>query len=184
MRKYIDLYFTTATIIHWYPLLREDANKDVVIDAFRFAVLNRRVFILAFVIMDTHIHLVWQILPPYELFAVRRDMLKYISQKIKYRMQCDGRTEELQKFLVNKKDRQFQFWQRDPMNIELIFENVVWQKINYIHGNLAAKGLDDVAYKYSSAAFYTNGVCNWDFLDPVRLFEEYGLDFYSPGSTT
>jgi putative transposase len=180
MRKYIDLYFTTATIIHWYPLLWEDANKEVVIDAFRFAVLNRRAIILAFVIMDTHIHLVWQILPPYELSAVRRDMLKYISQKIKYRMITESRTEELQKFIVNKKDRQFQFWKRDPLDIELVLENVVWQKINYIHGNLAAKGLDDVAYKYSSAAYYANEICNWDFLNPEKLFLEYGLDFYSP----
>ena len=178
MRKYIDLYFTTATIIHWYPLLREDANKDVVIDAFRFAVLNRRAYILAFVIMDTHIHLVWQILPPYELWAVRRDMLKYISQTIKNRMIEEDRTEELQKYIVNKKDRALQFWQRNPLDTELIFENVVWQKINYIHSNLAKKGLDDVSYKYSSAAFYANGICNWDFLNPEQLYRDYGINYY------
>ncbi len=177
MKKYIDLYFTTATIINWYPLFREDANKDVVIDAFRFAVLNRRALILAFVIMETHIHLVWQILPPYELSGVRRDMLKYIAQMIKNRMIKEGRTDELQKFIVNKKDRIMQFWQRNPMNIELIFENVVWQKINYIHSNLAAKGLDDVSYKYSSASFYVNGICNWDFLKPEQLFLDYGLEY-------
>jgi putative transposase len=181
MKKYVDLYFTTATIINWYPLLREDANKDIVIDAFRFAVLNRRAFILAFVIMDTHLHLVWQIQPPYELWAVRRDMLKYISQKIKHRFIIEGRCEELQKYLVNKKDRKYQFWQRDPMNIELIFENVLQQKINYIHCNLAKKGLDDLTYKYSSAASFADDVCHWDFLNPVLLFKEYGLDFYSPG---
>ena len=77
MKKYIDLYFTTATILHWYPLLSDDRYKDVIIDSFRFIVEQKRATIWAFVIMDTHIHLVWQILDPHLLWQVRRDMLKY-----------------------------------------------------------------------------------------------------------
>ena len=90
----------------------------------------------------------------------------------------EDRTEELQKYIVNKKDRALQFWQRNPLDTELIFENVVWQKINYIHSNLAKKGLDDLSYKYSSAAFYANGKCNWDFLNPEQLYRDFGINYY------
>jgi len=168
MKKYIDLYFTTATVLNWYPLLADPSNKEIIIDAFRFCVLNKRARIWAFVIMDTHIHLVWQILSPYNLSSVRQNMLKYISQKIKNSLVSNGDDDTLKHFVVNKSDRYIQIWKRNPLSIEIISEHVLQQKLNYIHTNLARKGMDDVTYKYSSASFYVTGVCNWDFL---RLFE-------------
>ncbi len=164
MRKYIDLYFTTATILNWQPLFAVDANKDIVIDAFRYCVYNQRADIWAFVIMDTHIHLIWQILSPYTLPAVQRDMLKYISQTIKNRMVTNGQLNELELFKVNKCDRYFQFWKRKSLSIEILYDDVLNQKLNYIHTNLFRKGMDDLSYKYSSAKFYATGERNWDFL--------------------
>ncbi len=164
MRKYIDLYFTTATVLNWQPLFAVDANKDVVIDAFRFCVYNQRANIWAFVIMDTHIHLIWQILSPYTLSVVQRDMLKYISQTIKNRMVTNGQLNELELFKVNKCDRYFQLWKRKPLSIEILYDHILNQKLNYIHTNLFRKGMDDLSYKYSSAKFYATGERNWDFL--------------------
>ncbi|MBK8829258.1 MAG: transposase [Saprospiraceae bacterium] len=164
MRKYIDLYFTTATILNWQPLFAVDVNKDIVIDAFRYCVYNQRANIWAFVIMDTHIHLVWQILSPYTLCGVQRDMLKFISQTIKNRMVTNGQLNELEAFRVNKCDRSFQLWKRKPLSIVILNDHVLNQKLNYIHTNLFRKGMDDLSYKYSSAKFYATGERNWDFL--------------------
>ena len=164
MKKYLDLYFTTATILNWQPLLVVDANKDIVIDAFRYCVYNKRANIWAFVIMDTHIHFIWQILYPTTLPGVQRDMLKFISQTIKNRMVTNGQLNELEPFRVNKCDRYYQLWKRKPLSIVILNDHVLNQKLNYIHTNLFRKGMDDVSYKYSSARFYATGERNWDFL--------------------
>jgi len=164
MRKYRDLYFTTATILNWHPLFASDTNKDIVIDAFRYCVVQKRANVWAFVIMDMHIHMIWHILSPYSLSGVRRDMLKFISQTIKNKMVADGQLEALDVFKVKKSDRYIQIWKRNPLSVEILYDDVLEQKLNYIHTNLFRKGKDDVSYKYSSAGYYASGERNWDFL--------------------
>lgn len=165
MKQLLDLYFTTATILNWIPLLKENEYKDIVIGSFRYAVQNKRANILAFVIMNNHIHLVWQILPPYELGKVRQSMLKYTAQQFKFNLLKNKSTSNLlEKFKVDKIDRTYQFWMKKPLSVAIYTEKVLHQKINYIHKNLLRKGLDDIKYKYSSAYYYETGKKNWDFL--------------------
>ena len=52
--------FFTATILTWKNLLQENKYKDVVVESLRFFVKEKRVIVYAFVIMSTHIHLVWK----------------------------------------------------------------------------------------------------------------------------
>ena len=164
MRKCIDVYFTTATIRNWYPLLSDNKYKDIVIDSMRFIVNQKRATIWAFVIMSNHIHIIWQILHPYSLSDVRRDMLKFISQSIKNDLIRDNKTEILENFTVNKADRYIQIWKRNPLSIEIVTERVLQQKLKYIHRNMQKKGMSDVDYKYSSAFYYETDIKNWDFL--------------------
>ena len=44
--------FFTSTILDWKPLLQNDNYKDVIIDALRFAIKERRINLIAFVIMS------------------------------------------------------------------------------------------------------------------------------------
>ena len=164
MRQFDDLYFTTATILNWHKLLVEDIFKDTIIDSFRYCVQNKRANIWAFVIMENHIHLVWHILPPHELINVRQGMLKYTSQKMIALLIDSGNLETLDHFRVNRKDRTFQIWERNPLSVGIYSEKVLKQKIDYIHNNLLKKGKEDVYYKYSSASYYATGIKNWDFL--------------------
>jgi putative transposase len=158
------LYYTTATIQQWKPLLIEDEFKDLIINALCFCNEKKRAKIWAFVIMETHMHLVWQILDPYSLAYVQQNMLKFISQRIIHSLWSNQRDDLLNQFLVRKKDRHFQIWKRNPMSIEIVSEHFLWQKINYIHLNRTRKGMSDIEYKYSSASYYATGIKNWDFL--------------------
>ena len=70
---------------------------------------------------------------------------------------------------VGAKDRNYQFWERNPLSVPLYSQKVVEQKINYIHANplhpkwnLADQPQD---YKYSSAAFYYTGKDEFGFLE-------------------
>jgi len=61
---------------------------------------------------------------------------------------------------VNKYDRTYQIWKREPLSIELFTEKAFMQKLEYIHNNAVAAGLVNFAeeYKYSSAKFYLLGI--------------------------
>jgi len=162
--QYFNVYYTTATIVEWRNLLKDDVCKEIIIDAFRYCVANNRAKIWAFVIMENHLHLVWQILEPYTLSYVHGNMFKFISQRIIHYLWNNGKEDILNQYLVRKKDRHFQIWKRNPMHVSILTEKFLWQKIDYIHLNRTRKGFSDIEYKYSSAYYYLTGEKNWDFL--------------------
>ena len=162
--EYRNVYFTTATILDWRHLLKEDKYKDIIIDAFRFAVKNGRVQIWAFVIMENHFHVVWFVMEPYTINYIVKNLLKFTAQRIINDFLDRNALEEISHHLVRKKDRHYQIWKRNQYTMELFHSDMIWQKINYIHKNRERKGGNDVDYKYSSAYYYTTGNKDWDFL--------------------
>ena len=161
--------FFTATNLEWKKALDNDEHKDIIIRSLRFLVENKRVIIYAFVIMPNHIHLVWQIQAGQQKQNVQRDFLKFTAQRIKDRMEKSSPA-LLSEFLVNAKDRKYQLWERNPLSVELWTEQVMMEKIRYIHENPVRAGLCSYpyTYKYSSALFYNNGNDNWGFLTHPR----------------
>ncbi len=161
------LQFFTATILHWKPLLQNDAYKDIILSSMRFIVEDKRAVITSFVIIPNHIHLIWQISDNYEVHQVQQSFLKYTAQQIKFDLQKNN-PKLLEEFRVDAKDRQYQFWERNPLSIDLFSEPVFRQKFDYIHNNpvqvkwkLAVFPED---YKFSSARFYETGVNDYPFL--------------------
>ncbi len=161
--------FFTATILEWKPLLKEDKYKDIIIESLRFLVKEKRIVVYAFVIMNNHIHLVWQIQAGHIKENVQRDFLKFTGQMMKYDLQKNN-VALLESFLVKAKDRQYQFWERNALSIDLFSEAVLMQKIKYIHQNPVKAGLCDLAetYQYSSAKFYETGKDDFDFIEHVQ----------------
>ena len=161
--------FFTATNLEWKKALHKDEFKEVIIRSFRFLVENMRIILYAFVIMDNHIHTVWQMRAGLTREPVQRDFLKFTSQRIKDRMAL-SEPAFLEEFFVNAKDRKYQLWERNPLSINLYSEKVMMEKIKYIHENPVRKQLCELPhhYKYSSALFYHTGVDNWGFLTHIR----------------
>ena len=161
--------FFTATNLNWKKLLQPDKYKDIIIDSLSFLVKDRRIRLYAFVIMSNHIHLIWQMFPFIEAKAVQRDFLKYTAQFIKRDLlKCHPKV--LKYFKVDAKDRVYQFWERNPLSIELRTAKVFQQKLDYIHWNSVRAGICRYPeeYKYSSAFFYETGIDNWGFLTHSR----------------
>ena len=90
--------------------------------------------------MSNHIHLIWQIQNGYERDAIQRNFLKFVSQTIKRDLE-KNHPKVLQKFYVGVKDRKYQFWERNPLSIDLWTKEVFKQKLEYIHYNPVAAGL-------------------------------------------
>lgn len=167
MAPFITEYpqFFTATNLGWKKLLKPDKYKDIIISSLRFLVTDKRAKIFAFVIMENHIHLIWQMMPDNDPEAVQRDFLKYIAQRIKRDLQ-KNHPGVLAHFKVEAKDREYQFWERNALSVELRSHPVFIQKLDYIHWNPVKAGICKLPeeYKYSSALLYEAGVDNWGFL--------------------
>jgi putative transposase len=165
-KEYPD--FITVTCLNWKPLLEDDIAKKIVTDSLTFLARRDRVRVYAFVIMSNHFHLVWQMLKDHKREDVQRDFLKFTGQQILGHLR---RTKNLALagLLVNAKDRKYQVWERNSLSIPLWSENVLWQKIHYIHNNPVRAGLcaTPKEYLYSSAAFYELNEESWPFLESV-----------------
>jgi len=161
--------FFTATNLEWKKLLAPDKYKDIIIKSLCFLVQNNRVIINAFVIMPNHLHLIWQMKNEYKPDAVQRDFLKFTAQRIKADL-LRSHPQVLAQFKVNAKDREYQFWERNPLSVELRTDAVYEQKLDYIHWNPVRAGLCELPedYRYSSAKFYETGIDDFGFITHFR----------------
>ena len=157
--------FVTATILEWKPLLKPDKFKDIIINSVEFLTANNRVAVYGFVIMNNHIHLIWQISDAYKPHEVQQSFMKYTAQIILKELR-NNHTKVLEMMRVDAKDRKYQVWERNALSISLFNRNVFLQKLDYIHYNPVRAGLCVLPeeYKYSSASFYYSGDKRWNFL--------------------
>jgi putative transposase len=150
-------------------LLAPDKYKNIVIESLRFLVQQERILLYGFVIMSNHIHLVWQMKAGHLRPHVQRDFLKFTAQQIKFDL-VKNHPAVLESFKVAAKDRTYQFWERNPLTVDLWTEKTMLQKLRYIHLNPVRANLCQwpEEYPYSSAQFYHTGIDNWGFLTHLR----------------
>ncbi len=157
--------FYTATILNWKKLLKPEKYKMIIIESLQFLVQEKRVILYGYVIMDNHIHLIWK---PTELFSLKHTQLsfmKFTAQRIKRDLEINH-PKVLDKFRVDLKDRTYQFWQRNPLCVDLYDSKIIIEKLNYIHNNPVKANLciETIAYKFSSAKFYKELNDEFNFL--------------------
>ncbi len=159
--------FFTATILEWKHLLKPDEYKQIIIDSLLFLKKEGSIVVNAFVIMPNHIHLIWQIQDGYKQDKTQMRFLKYTAQQMKFKL-IDTNSKLLDKFFVGARDREYQFWERNPLSIDLWTEAFFIQKLIYIHNNPLKDPWNFVQYpedyKYSSARFYETGLDEFGLL--------------------
>ena len=162
--------FLTVTCLDWRPLLKEDKVKRIIINSLEFLVINQRAHVYSFVVMDTHFHLIWQIIGENRRGDVQRDFLKFTAQHILKELR-NTKSAILDDLVVNSKDRKRQVWERDSLGIPLWSNKVFAQKLDYIHMNPVVAGICALPedYTYSSAGFYFLNDNRWDFLTPANV---------------
>ena len=126
---------------------------------------NKRIELNAFVVMDNHIHLIWQPLPGQSLSSIQLSFMKFTAQQIKFALAIDNPV-LLEQCKVNKTDREYQIWKRKPLSIELGSEKIFLQKLEYIHYNPVKANICNYPedYHFSSALFYENGLDHFKML--------------------
>jgi len=157
--------FYTDTILDWKKLLKPEKYKMILIELLQYLVKEERVILYDYVIMDNHIHLIWNPTKLYSLKHTQLSFMKFTALRIKRDLEINH-PDVLAKLLVQLKDRDYQFWQRNPLCKDLYNNEIIIEKLNYIHNNTVKAGLskEDLDYRFSSAKFYKDLGDEFEFL--------------------
>ena len=159
------IYFITFSVVGWVDVFIRDVYREIVVDSFNWCIKNKGLVIHAWVIMTNHVHMIVSKKGEQPLEAILRDMKKFTSVKIieaiKRNMGESRRKWMLMIFReageVNSQNEKYQFWQNGNHPIELDYNKIIEQKLDYLHNNPVKQGFvnDPVCYPWSSAMDYS-----------------------------
>ncbi|MDX2048733.1 MAG: transposase [Chitinophagaceae bacterium] len=169
-KSYIEpgnIYFWTATINNWQKLLFPEEPKKIIIDSLAYLSANRKIEVYGFVIMPNHIHLIWKTIEKNGKETPQGSFLKFTAHAFKKYL-LSANPGELSNYAVTAHNKNYEFWQRDSLAIQLYTIEIAYQKLDYIHFNPVAEHwklcTDPIAYYYSSARFYETSKDDFGFL--------------------
>lgn len=160
------IYFVTFSVVRWVDVFTRNRYREILLESFRYCQKEKGLRIHAFVIMTNHVHMIISAIPGHLLENIMRDLKKYTSSKIIQAIKessLESRKEWLLKAFEeegskNSNNTKYQFWQQDNHPIELAGNNMMNQKLEYIHNNPVKQGFvtrpED--YPWSSIASYNN----------------------------
>jgi putative transposase len=164
-------YFITTTTVGWLPLFANPEIAAQIINSLKYLISKGRINLIAYVIMENHVHLV----------ASAKDISGEIAKFKSYTARCcidyylsTQRKSVLTLLSEHKQDhksgRDFQFWQEGSHPQRIISDDMLQQKIDYIHQNPVKRGYVDLPehWRYSSAKDYLGQ----PGLLPICLFYE------------
>ena len=162
------LYFVTFTVIDWIDIFIRDEYRNIIIESIKYCQLNKALEVYAYCIMTSHIHMIIgtsnKTIP---MNGIIRDMKSYTSRKIRESMENsssvgESRREWILKMMYragkyNCNNNDFQLWQQYSHPIELNTNELIDQKLDYIHLNPVDAGFVDhpEAWLHSSARDYS-----------------------------
>jgi REP element-mobilizing transposase RayT len=150
-------HFLTCTIVGWLPVFTRPETVQIVFDSWKFLQDKQRMTIFGYVILENHLHLI----------ASANDLSKEVGdfKSFTARMIVDYLVEQGARTILNqltyhkaphKTDRDFQLWQEGSHPEEIANEDVMRQKLDYVHYNPVKRGYidDPTHWRYSSARVY------------------------------
>jgi REP element-mobilizing transposase RayT len=150
-------YFITSSAIQWLPLFAMPALADIIINSLIHQHRNGHMIIHAWVLMETHMHLV---ATSPDMSAHMRNMKAYTAKCILDYLKEKGPDLFLKQMVFYKKrhkvDQDYQVWQEGIHPKQIIDESMLNIKINYVHYNPVKRGYVDKPehWRYSSARDY------------------------------
>ena len=155
-----DTYFVTATVVAWIPALVRPEYAAVVVDSLAYARSHLGLQIYAYVVMDNHFHLVGR--AP-DLSKTMQSIKRHTAREIVGLAERSKHEWLLQQFGFHKKghksDSLYQVWQEGVHPQQIASEEMLHQKIEYVHVNPVRRKWVDAPehWRYSSARNYFLG---------------------------
>lgn len=149
--------FITSTIVEWIPVFTRKPYIEILINALTFCRQNKGLRLFAYVIMDNHFHL---LISGEHLSNTIKDFKRHTAREIINLAENEKKFWLLQQFKfyrqVHKSDSNYQVWQEGFHPKQIFSEEMLRQKIEYIHHNPVRIGTVEKAedWLYSSARNY------------------------------
>ena len=159
------LHFITFATVQWVDALSRPLYKEIIMESLRHCQKEKGLIIYAYVIMSNHIHLIVSGKEGFNLSDIARDLKKFTSKKIITEIESNPKESRKSWMLWifkaaganNTNNKKYQFWQQDNRPIQLSTNEMIDQRLDYIHSNPVEEGLvaDPEHYLYSSAIDYS-----------------------------
>ena len=153
------LYFVTASIVGWKNLFSLLVYKQIILDSLTWLRKEKRIYLYAFIIMPTHLHLILKPIDR-EIGQLLQNFGSFTAHAILKELRGEEERELLAFFHENRRDSRHKhsIWQ-DIQAKNIFSQKVLEQKMEYIHQNPVIGNLvrDRADYAYSSACFYDRG---------------------------
>ena len=149
-------HFLTCTVLHWVPVFTRTETVEILFDSLRY-LTKEGLKVYAYVVLENHMHIIAQ------SADLRHDVGRFKShtakQVLTYLKENKAKTvlDQLAFYKkAHKGDRSYQFWQEGVHPEWIQSDEMMRQKIAYIHNNPVTRGYVDEPehWRYSSARNY------------------------------
>jgi REP element-mobilizing transposase RayT len=150
-------YFLTCTIVGWLPLFTRPEAVEIVLDSWRHLQRQGGLLLFGYVILENHLHF---IASAPGLPGVVRRFKSHTARQLIDLLQRHAAEVLLRQLrahkLRHKVESRYQLWQEGHQPKQIGSDEVMWQKLEYIHNNPVARGYvdDPLHWRYSSARNY------------------------------
>jgi putative transposase len=135
-------FFITATTVAWIPIFTRKPYIEILINSLNFCRREKGLKIFAYVIMDNHIHLV---VAGERLSDITKEFKSYTAREIVRLAGEEDKSWLLNQLQFHKHDNKtgsrHQVWQEGFHPKQICSEEVLRQKVEYLHHNPVRAGL-------------------------------------------
>ena len=164
IRDQQGIHFITFAVVEWVDVFTRSMYCDIVVEGLRHCVREKGLCLHAWIIMSNHIHMIASAKEGYQLSSILRDFKKYTAIQLLDAIKTnDGESRKDWMMVIfrkagksNSRNSYHQFWRQDNKPIEMANNQMMDQRLNYLHNNPVTAGIieDETSYIYSSARDY------------------------------
>lgn len=150
-------YFLTCTVVGWLPVFTRPESVNVLFESWRYLAAHAEFTLYGYVILENHTHFIAS--APELANAVKR--FKMFTARTILDLLEERKAETLLRQLrtnkrAHKTDSDYQFWEEGSHPQQISGEEMMRQKLEYIHNNPVKRGYVNEPWHWrsSSAADY------------------------------
>ncbi len=164
IRDQDSLYFITFAVVRWVDVFTRLVYRELMVDSIKHCQDNKGLMVFSWCLMSNHIHMIVGRKRITKIEDIIRDFKKFTSVHICRAIESNLResrkdwmlrifSEEASK---TNKHQKYCFWQNTYHPIELFDNEIMDQKLKYVHQNPVKAGIvsEPEHYLYSSASNY------------------------------
>ncbi len=150
-------HFLTCTVVEWLPVFSRPEVVDILLNSWKYQREHEGLRLYGYVIMENHLHFIAQAdqldrcLASFKSFT-GRSIIRSLQEKQHESLLTRLRSAKQ----PHKSDREYQFWQEGSHAELILSDEMMREKLEYLHANPVKRGYVDRAeqWRYSSARNY------------------------------